>query len=85
MLLIEETASHKVFLSHFGNSPVRFIQDKGIGSVMMNSEDVAKCLGFESLQDLLSNNPEGADMYLDAMNNGDVMDLDVLGLSDIIK
>lgn len=61
--LISEDFFTQVFEDYFKGIPVRLIRNKFTGEVKINAEDMAKCLGFDSLNDLLS-----ADVGLDAIN-----------------
>lgn len=54
MNLIETTATHEIFLSHFEGKPVRFIKDRQTGEININADDAAKVLGFDSITDLMS-------------------------------
>ena len=69
---IKETETHRIYTESFQGIPVRFIQDKATGGIMISAEDVANCLGFATLNEMLVAKPDCADVFLDAMNRGDV-------------
>lgn len=52
--LIYEDFFHQTFLDEFQGIPVRFTRNKFTGKVKISAEDTARCLGYDSLNDLLS-------------------------------
>lgn len=76
MILIEDNASHQIYLSDFMGKPIRFLKCKASGDVIVNSEDLAQSLGFESLNDMLLQHEDLANMFLDGLNNGTVKRID---------
>ncbi|GEM_PF-3404992 len=72
MTLIEETETHQVYVSYWGEHPIRFVRDKSTGETLASSEDMAQAMGYNSLHELLIQNPGSMDVYLDAMNDGKI-------------
>ena len=68
-------ADHKFdyYLGNFQGLEVRIQKDKLTGEVYFNTEDVAKCLGHENLNEMLQSNQNMTDCYLDGINSGIVI------------
>jgi hypothetical protein len=62
MRIIAEDAERITMLDYFEGKPVRFYKDKATGEVHINGEDMAMCMGYESLEELMA-----TDHALDAM------------------
>ncbi len=54
---------------HYGNTPLRVAKHKVTGEVFFNMDDVAKCLGYQSLDECLKMNPDMLREF-SAMNAG---------------
>lgn len=70
MRIIGEDKEYIYFVDFFEGKQMRFSLNKKTDEVLLNSEDMAVALGFNSLSELLESNPKIADAYLDCMNNG---------------
>lgn len=53
---IGETITHVIFLDFFQGTPIRFLQTKATGEITIHAEDAAKVLGFNNLEDMMSDN-----------------------------
>ena len=58
------------FVVEFQGIEMRCQKDKITHGIFINSDDAAKCLGYESLQDMLDKEPKLVNMFLDGINNG---------------
>ncbi len=56
------TPTHDHFLDHFEGQPVRILRNRLNGEILFEGESVARCMGFESEQDMMSD-----DRVLDAI------------------
>ena len=63
MKLIDQTETHEYYLDTFNGSEVRLVKDIETGTFSIFTEDLAKALGFESEEQMLS-----SDIMLDYMN-----------------
>ena len=72
MIKTGEDKNYIQFMDYFEGNQMRFSLNKKNGEFLINSDDVAKALGFESMDELLQSNPKMADIFLDGMNNGKV-------------
>ena len=70
MKYLESDSEYDYYTSCFQGIEVRWSRNKKTQEFLMNSEDGARCLGFNSLDDMLSKHPELVDMFLDGINNG---------------
>ena len=62
--VIHEDYFFKTFISYFEGNPVRFQLNKITGEIKISADDTARCLGFDTLNDLLS-----SDGGLDAISH----------------
>ena len=70
MKYLESDSEYDYFTSYFQGIKVRWSRNKKTQEFLMNSDDGARCLGFDSLDDMLSKHPELVDKFLDGINNG---------------
>ena len=72
MIQTHVTATHIFYVAYFKGIPVKIVRDRKTGKILFNAESVAACLGFDSTQDMMSQ-----DVILEAIsqyqqeNNGD--------------
>lgn len=72
MIYINSDTEYDYFLGNYEGQEVRMRKERKTGVCTLSSQDVAKCLGFDSLSDMLESNKEIADVFLDGINNGSV-------------
>lgn len=58
------------FVDKFQGIEVRMQIDKKTGELFFNSDDAARCLGYESMSDMLDKEPKAVNVFLDGINNG---------------
>lgn len=63
MTKTHETPTHEYFLDYFQGQPVRIMRDRKTGEILFNLSNVAKCLGYESTEAMMSD-----DQILDSIN-----------------
>lgn len=61
--LISEDNDFLIFEDIFHGKPARFFKNKHSGEIKISTNDVARCLGYESVNDMLSE-----DSSLDTIN-----------------
>ena len=61
--IVFEDDSVIVFVNYFEGNPIRFVLNKTNGELRMDAQAAARCLGFDSLNDMLS-----TDGALDVIN-----------------
>ena len=62
--IVYEDFFHQVFESEYKGIPVRFFKNKFTGEIKISANDTAKCLGYDSLNELLSSD-NGLDVISD--------------------
>ena len=63
MRLIKTTATHEIWQSFYDGLPVQFTKNLLTQELHVNAEDLAKVMGFDSLQSMMAN-----DQILDCIN-----------------
>ena len=56
--LVHEDFFNQIFEDNFKGMPVRFIKNKFTGAISINADDCCRCLGYGSVNDLLSTDKE---------------------------
>ena len=56
--------------SYYQGNPIRMRVNRATGEKMVSMDDLAKAVGYSSLQDSLLKNEGAMNFYLDALNNG---------------
>lgn len=70
MKYLESDLEYDYYISYFNGIEVRWTRDRKTQEFLINSDDASRCLGFDSLDDMLSKEPKAVDMFLDGINNG---------------
>ena len=70
MKYLESDLKYDYYISYFQGNEVRWTRDRKTQQFYINSDDGARLLGFDSLDDMLSKEPKAVDMFLDGINNG---------------
>jgi hypothetical protein len=64
LILVSEYFFSQIFEDvYYDGTPVRFIKNRFTGEIKISADDAARCIGFDSLNDLL-----GTDHSLDAIS-----------------
>ena len=50
---------NEYFLDYFQGIPVKIIRNRKTGEILMDAHSVAKCLGFESTEDMMGRDEPG--------------------------
>jgi hypothetical protein len=70
MKYLESDLEYDYYTSFFQGIEVRWTRDRKTQQFYINSDDGARLLGFDSLDDMLSKEPKLIDSFLDGINNG---------------
>jgi len=70
MKYLYSTETHHVFEDFYEGNQVRFLKDRVTSEIRLHGEDVAKCLGFNSIDEMLLSNDMMLNAFLDGLNSG---------------
>ena len=63
MIRTHYDAQYEYYLDYFQGIPVKILRDRKTNEILFDASSVAKCLGYESTQDMMSR-----DDFLDLIN-----------------
>lgn len=69
MIHVKSDSKYDYFTHKFQGINMRLQKDKLTHQYLINSDDVAKLLGFENSKKMLDKNPQAMDVFLDGVNS----------------
>ena len=66
-------SDYNYYIFYFQGIEVRIQIDKKTNQIMLNSDDLARSLGYEDMSDLLVNNEKAQDIFFDGLRDGYVI------------